>query len=113
MTIASLLSAACMGMGFLVFTRSTLTPFDNIGVMTMKMMSITSITSTMGVTLMSDTGGAAPCFMITDAAFSFAIVSLPGIRQEAGGPRPELPPKQIAPILLTKPGAQRGGPAPS
>ena len=45
----------------------------------------------MGVTLMSDTGGAAPCFMITDAAFSFAIVSLPGIRQEAGSPEPELP----------------------
>ena len=38
--IASLLSAACMGMGFLVFTRSTLTPLDNMGVMTMKMMSM-------------------------------------------------------------------------
>src|ERR1019366_4534339 len=66
MTIASLLSAACMGMGFLVFTRSTLTPFDNIGVMTMKMMSITSITSTMGVTLISETGGKA-------FALSFAV----------------------------------------
>src|SRR5450432_3097423 len=42
-----------MAIGFLVLTRSTMTPFDNIGVMTMKMMSITSITSTMGVTLMS------------------------------------------------------------
>ena len=88
--IASLLSAACMGMGFLVFTRSTLTPLDNMGVMTMKMMSITSITSTMGVTLMSATGGGALCFMITDDS-SFAIVSLPGIRQEAGSPAPELP----------------------
>src|ERR1035437_4026614 len=99
--IASLLSAACMGMGFLVFTRSTLTPLDNIGVMTMKIMSITSITSTMEVTLISDTGANELCFMITDAAFSFAIVSLPGIRQEAGSPEPELPRNQLAELLVT------------
>src|SRR5579863_1782826 len=53
MVTASLLSAACMAMGFRVLTMSTLTPFDNMGVMTMKMMSNTSITSTMGVTLIS------------------------------------------------------------
>ena len=53
-----------MAMGFLVFTISTLTPLDNMGVMTMKMMSITSITSTMGVTLISDTGGRAFCSFI-------------------------------------------------
>src|ERR1035437_2246746 len=70
---ASLLSAACMGMEFLVFTKSTLTPLDNIGVMTIKMMSNTSITSTMGVTLMSATGGGALCCMITELS-SFAIV---------------------------------------
>jgi hypothetical protein len=53
-----------MAMGFLVFTLSTLTPFDNMGVITMKMMSITSMTSTIGVTLMSATGGGALCFII-------------------------------------------------
>src|SRR5438132_7740929 len=65
MVIASLLSAACIGIGFFVFTISTLTPFDNIGVMTMKMMSITSIMSTIGVTLISATGGGALCCIIT------------------------------------------------
>src|ERR1700722_10994110 len=64
MRIASSLSAACMVMGFLVFTRSTLTPLVSMGVMTMKMMSSTSITSTMGVTLMSATGGGAFFFSI-------------------------------------------------
>ena len=51
-----------MAIGFLVLTKSTLTPLDNMGVMTMKMISSTSITSTMGVTLMSATGGGALCF---------------------------------------------------
>src|SRR5690349_8257383 len=37
----------------------------SIGVMTMKMISNTSITSTMGVTLMSDTGGGAFFFSIS------------------------------------------------
>src|SRR5437016_14122083 len=41
-----------MGVGLLVLAMSTLTPFCNMGVTTMKMMSSTSITSTMGVTLM-------------------------------------------------------------
>src|SRR5579864_2652268 len=54
-----------MAMGFFVFTISTLTPLDNIGVITMKMMSITSITSTMGVTLISATGGGTFCFIIS------------------------------------------------
>src|SRR3954469_18836826 len=63
-TIASLLSAACIGMGFLAFAISTLTPFDNMGVITMKMMSITSITSTIGVTLISATGGGAFAFFV-------------------------------------------------
>ena len=41
---------------------STLTPLDNMGVMTMKMISSTSITSTIGVTLMSDTTSGAFLF---------------------------------------------------
>src|SRR5919204_3442010 len=39
-------------MGLLVFAKSTLRPFCSMGVMTMKIISSTSITSTMGVTLM-------------------------------------------------------------
>src|SRR5207253_623337 len=64
--MASLLSASCMAIGFLPLYMSTVMPFDNMGVMTMKMMSITSITSTIGVTLISDTGGKA-------FALSFAV----------------------------------------
>ena len=41
-----------MGAGLFTLAMSTLTPFCNMGVMTMKMISSTSITSTMGVTLM-------------------------------------------------------------
>ena len=48
-----------MAIGLCVFTKSIGTPFDNMGVMTIKIMSNTSITSTMGVTLMSDTAGGA------------------------------------------------------
>src|SRR5260370_42573314 len=47
----------------------------SIGVITMKMISNTSITSTMGVTLMSDTGG---------GAFFFSISIPPRKRTEAG-----------------------------
>src|SRR5580765_1425702 len=43
-----------MGVGLSTFAMSTLTPFCNMGVTTMKMISRTSITSTMGVTLMSE-----------------------------------------------------------
>ena len=49
---------------FMVITP--LTPLVNIGVMTMKMISSTSITSTMGVTLISATGGGDVCFIIND-----------------------------------------------
>ncbi len=44
-----------MARGLRALTMSTLTPFCSIGVITMKMISNTSITSTMGVTLMSAT----------------------------------------------------------
>src|SRR3954470_10453508 len=53
MRMASSLSASSMACGLLVLARSTSCPFCSIGVMTMKMISSTSITSTMGVTLMS------------------------------------------------------------
>jgi hypothetical protein len=45
-------------------------PLESIGVMTMKMISMTSITSTIGVTLMSATGGGALYF------FSDPVISL-------------------------------------
>ena len=43
-----------MGAGLLTFAMSTGWPFCNMGVITMKMISNTSITSTIGVTLMSE-----------------------------------------------------------
>src|SRR6266700_4732340 len=49
---ASSLSASFIVSGLLTFARSTGIPFCNIGVITMKMISNTSMTSTMGVTLM-------------------------------------------------------------
>src|SRR5579863_5561101 len=50
--MASSLSASGMAVGLITVARSMDTLFCNIGVMTMKMISSTSITSTMGVTLM-------------------------------------------------------------
>ena len=67
-----------MGMGLSVFGRVTLTPFDNMGVMTMKMMSSTSITSTMGVTLMSATGGGALNFVSFDFFSAMVFSMKPG-----------------------------------
>src|ERR1700682_5727934 len=49
---ASSLSASGIDCGLLTFAMSTLTPCCNMGVITMKMISNTSITSTIGVTLM-------------------------------------------------------------
>src|SRR5215469_2435343 len=49
---ASSLSASGIWMGLVVLANSTACPFCNMGVITMKMISNTSITSTMGVTLM-------------------------------------------------------------
>ena len=51
---ASSLSASCIGVGLFTLAMSTLMPFCNMGVTTMKMISRTSITSTMGVTLISE-----------------------------------------------------------
>src|ERR1700722_9154513 len=98
--MASLLSAACMEMGFWVFTISTLMPLDNIGVITMKMMSSTSITSTIGVTLMSATGGGAFALMITD------IISLhSGLYGEQPGPS-RCAPLQLAGYFFQLPTGQ-------
>src|SRR5580700_4489782 len=90
--MASLLSAACMETGFTVLTISTLMPLDSIGVMTMKMMSSTSITSTMGVTLMSATGGGDLCLMITDIVDSPIQLGLehPGANRDALFNSPDL-----------------------
>ncbi len=44
---------------------STVMPFESIGVITMKMISSTSITSTIGVTLISATGSDAFFFFIS------------------------------------------------
>src|SRR5271155_5426920 len=62
--MASSLSAFCIAMAFLVLAFSTCAPFVNMGVMTMKMISSTSMTSTIGVTLISLTTGGAFCFFI-------------------------------------------------
>src|SRR5579864_1140511 len=51
---ASSLSASGICSGLFTFAMSTLMPFCNMGVTTMKMISRTSITSTMGVTLISE-----------------------------------------------------------
>ena len=48
---ASSLSASGIWAGLFTLAKSTLTPFCNMGVITIKMISSTSITSTMGVTL--------------------------------------------------------------
>src|SRR5579862_5861590 len=62
--IASSLSAFCMVIALLVRNNSTATPLLSKGVMTMKMISNTNITSTMGVTLISDTIAGAVGFLI-------------------------------------------------
>ena len=61
-----------------------------MGVMTMKMMSITSITSTIGVTLMSATGGGA-CLLFHCSLLRLAIVLLRGL---GGGGALRLPPRR-------------------
>src|SRR5207237_1097217 len=73
---------ACIEIAFLVFTISTSLPLLNMGVMTMKMMSMTSITSTMGVTLISATGGGALCFTISSTLTGIvSLFSYTGLRQ--------------------------------
>src|SRR5271165_6432973 len=90
-----------MRIGLTVFTRSTLTPLDNIGVMTMKMMSSTSITSTIGVTLISATGGGDFDFIITDIVKTSNSGWVWGVPEGAGTPRFNSPCKlhRLKPVL--------------
>src|ERR1022692_4017321 len=80
-------------MGFLVRTNSTLRPFDSMGVITIKMISITSITSTMGVTLISIMGGGALYF---DGSFAIRLLSPRNSAGVGGGP-------QAGPLKINSP----------
>src|SRR5687768_9369316 len=95
--MASVLSAAFMGIGLRVFVSSTGIPLDNMGVMTMKIMRSTSITSTIGVTLIS---------LTTAGAFALkcAILNLRNAAETGSfcGP-PEIQPAGF--VLLAGPGA--------
>src|SRR5208282_2512684 len=62
---------------------STLTPLVSMGVITMKMISSTSITSTIGVTLMSDVTEGASGFFIQNSSFSRSA----GARRPGGAAR--------------------------
>src|SRR5882757_1409715 len=72
---ASSLSASCIGVGLFTLAMSTLMPFCNMGVITMKMISSTNITSTIGVTLMSELT-LAPSFRLANA-IDFSVEQLP------------------------------------
>src|SRR6202140_3950033 len=81
---ASSLSASCRGTGLLVLAISTETPFCSIGVITMKMISSTSITSTMGVTLFLE-------FTLSPSLRMFMAFGLPpGLVPHHGGPFQEV-----------------------
>src|ERR1700687_5854174 len=69
---ASSLSASGIDCGLLTFAMSTLTPCCNMGVITMKMISNTSITSTMGVTLMLELT-LTPSFRLLNAISSLLL----------------------------------------
>src|SRR2546425_3988954 len=66
-----------MAIGFLVFTNSMGMPLDNMGVMTMKMISITSITSTIGVTFISAMVPAPRRLILAFSSWSTSIVFPP------------------------------------
>src|ERR1044071_4174861 len=70
----SSLSASGICTGLSVLARSTLCPLCSIGVITMKMISSTSITSTIGVTLMSELTSVL-CFFLSSDAIDIRIFS--------------------------------------
>src|SRR6202049_3723385 len=70
---ASSLSASGICSGLLTGAISTLMPFCNMGVTTMKIISRTSITSTMGVTLISELIFA-PSFLFANAIASISVL---------------------------------------
>src|SRR5437588_5891221 len=69
--MASSLSASFMAIGLSVLASSAIGAFCNIGVTTMKMMSNTSITSTMGVTLISE------LTLLPSSRFAIPIIPVP------------------------------------
>src|SRR5215472_4715560 len=80
---ASSLSASGIWMGLVVLANSTACPFCNMGVITMKMISNTSITSTIGVTLMLE-------FTLAPS-FRTAIAMVPsGLPPNRAGPLQEV-----------------------
>src|SRR5271165_2171646 len=89
---ASSLSASGIGVGLATLAMSTLTPFCSIGVMTIKMISSTSITSTIGVTLMLEfTFDPSSRFTIAISSTSplflnSAVYGCAGLRLPADGP---------------------------
>src|SRR5580692_9266679 len=88
---ASSLSASGICSGLFTGAMSTLIPFCNMGVTTMKMISRTSITSTMGVTLISELTFA-PSFRFANAIA--LCLPVPGLtlklgKSSAGPPAPD------------------------
>src|SRR5271170_2282867 len=80
-----------MGVGLFTLAISTLMPFCNMGVITMKMINSTSITSTMGVTLIFELT-LAPSFRfeiaIRDPVSSAPFLSAVQFSREVSGGRP-------------------------
>src|SRR5271163_148245 len=88
---ASSLSASCISSGLLTWAMSTCLPCCNMGVTTMKMINSTSITSTIGVTLMSELTLAAS-FLFANAMKFYLLHISPAphrnLQWRAGRPRP-------------------------
>src|SRR5271156_6425326 len=76
-----------MGVGLFTLAMSTLMPFCNMGVITMKMINNTSITSTIGVTLMSEFT-LAPSFRFANAITDISQEQWPVV----SGQLPQNPP---------------------
>src|SRR5437899_9049193 len=83
--MASSLSASCICLGLLTLAISTETPCCNIGVTTMKMMRSTNITSTIGVTLMSEVTFAASFRFANDMEFCLLRMLAVADSKLAGG----------------------------
>src|SRR6185312_10118189 len=95
---ASSLSASGSAFGLRATGRSMFAPLLSIGVITMKIISTTSITSTIGVTLMSATGGG--------AAFNFILVSPEWIPWS----RPDFPTARLRAPCYRQRSRRRGSP---
>src|SRR5271169_1857231 len=82
---ASSMSASGICSGLLTGAMSTLTPFCNMGVTTIKMIRSTSITSTMGVTLISELIFA-PSFRFANAIARYPPYRVPCLSWESPAP---------------------------